>query len=68
MKWLHRDTGDDNDDFIQMETANESVNGDVPCHGEAFEKGLRWCKVRELLYAILMKELYDSAVKQIWDS
>lgn len=40
MKWLHRDAGDDNDDFIQMEKANESVNGDAPCHGEAFEKGL----------------------------
>lgn len=32
MKWLHRDTNDDNDDFIQMETANESDNGKMPHH------------------------------------
>lgn len=36
MKWFHRDTGHDNDDFIKIETANESANEDVPCHDKAF--------------------------------
>ena len=36
MKWLHHGTDDDNDDFIQMKTANESDNGKMPRHSRVF--------------------------------
>lgn len=40
----------DNDDFIQVERANESGNGEVPCRAEAFvafEKRFPWFEVQK---------------------
>ena len=36
MKWVCCDKDDNNDDFIEMETANESGNGEMPSHSEKF--------------------------------
>lgn len=41
MIWVCCDKDDNNDDFIQMETANERGNGEMPSRSEtiaAFEK------------------------------
>lgn len=48
MKWFHCDKHRTNDDFIQLETANESGNEKVSSRVEAFmefEKQHRWFKV-----------------------
>ena len=36
MKWVCCNKDDNNDDFIEMETANESGNGEMPSHSEKF--------------------------------
>lgn len=44
MKWLHCDKDDNNDDIMQMKTANKSGNREVVFYGEAivaFGKKLR---------------------------
>lgn len=48
MKWFHWDKNDNNEDFMQMETAIESGNGAASSLIEAFvafEKEFRWFEV-----------------------
>lgn len=48
MKWFHWDKYDNNEDFIQMETVNESGNGEASSRIEAFVafgKGFRWFEI-----------------------
>lgn len=48
MKWFHWDKNDNNEDFMQMETVNESGNGEASSRIEAFVafgKGFRWFEI-----------------------
>lgn len=57
-----------------MDTANESGNGEVSSHGEAFvafEKELRWFEIKKECNStqlLMLKELYHFAVKRIQDA
>lgn len=49
-KWFHRDKHDDNDDFKQLKTANESDNREMSSRAEAFvvfEERIRCFKVQK---------------------
>lgn len=63
MMKIYRDTADNNDDFIQIETAHENANEDV-----AFEKRLRWFETQNecnSMQLLMSTKFCDSTAKNI---
>lgn len=66
MKRLHCDKDDNNDDIMQMKTANKGGNREVAFYGKAivvFGKELRWFEIQKERNSIItLKKLFDLAV------